>query len=181
MPTLKDFLNEIAALPVKDDAIVTDKTILREAIIAEYDAVNLYEQFASSTENEKIKKVMLDVAREEKEHIGEFMALLKEIDKDFEKDLEEGEEEVKELTESTKNKRHMKILTALDVEEMELNVLNKNEFKKILHSQAKKENVRTDIHASDMIERMSLKLAKETHRMLRKSLKFRNNFEPLKI
>jgi rubrerythrin len=41
-----------------------DKEILRAAIIAELDAVNIYEQMASLTKNKDIKAVLLDVAKE---------------------------------------------------------------------------------------------------------------------
>lgn len=73
------------------------KEILRVAIVAELDAINLYEQMASMTENEDIKKVLLDVAQEEKTHMGEFQTLLLREDKEQEKELEEGREEVEEL------------------------------------------------------------------------------------
>jgi rubrerythrin len=75
-----------------------DKEILRGGIIAEYDAINLYEQMASLAQNKHIKKVMLDVAREEKEHVGEFQTLLLQLDKQQVEEMKEGEEEVKELT-----------------------------------------------------------------------------------
>lgn len=76
-----------------------DKEILRVGIIAELDAVSLYEQLAAMTENEKIRKVLLDIAKEEKTHVGEFLALLLELDKEQEKELEEGKKEVKEILE----------------------------------------------------------------------------------
>ena len=53
-----------------------DKEILRAGIIAELDAVNLYEQMAALTENKHIRRILLDIAREEKTHVGEFQALL---------------------------------------------------------------------------------------------------------
>ena len=74
-----------------------DKEILRAAIIAELDAINLYEQMADMTRNGNIKKVLLDIAREEKTHVGEFQALLLMEDKEQEKELKEGKKEVKEL------------------------------------------------------------------------------------
>ena len=76
-----------------------DKEILRVGIIAELDAINLYEQMANMTENKNIKKVLLDIAKEEKTHVGEFQALLLKEDEEQEKELEEGKEEVDELTE----------------------------------------------------------------------------------
>jgi len=73
-----------------------DKEILRLGIIAELDAVNLYEQLAEKTKNQNIKKILLDIAKEEKTHVGEFQALLLELDKEQEKELEEGKKEVEE-------------------------------------------------------------------------------------
>jgi len=74
-----------------------DKEILRSAIIAELDAINLYEQMADMTKNKNIRKSLLDVAKEEKTHVGEFQALLLMEDKEQEKELEEGKKEVEEL------------------------------------------------------------------------------------
>lgn len=74
-----------------------DKEILRAAIIAELDAINLYEQLADMTQNKNIRKLLLDVAREEKTHVGEFQALLLMEDKQQEEELEEGKKEVEEL------------------------------------------------------------------------------------
>jgi rubrerythrin len=71
--------------------------ILRASIIAELDAINLYEQFAAATDNMLLKKVLLDVAKEEKTHVGEFQALLLELDKEHIEELKKGKEEVEEL------------------------------------------------------------------------------------
>ena len=75
-----------------------NKEILRVGIIAELDAVSLYEQMAAMTDNENIKKVILDIAKEEKTHVGEFQSLLLEEDKEQKKELEEGKKEVDEKT-----------------------------------------------------------------------------------
>jgi len=74
-----------------------DKEILRVGIIAELDAVSLYEQLAAMTDNEDVKKVLLDIAKEEKTHVGEFQTLLLKLDKEQEKELEKGKEEIEEL------------------------------------------------------------------------------------
>ena len=55
-----------------------DKEILRTGIIAELDAINLYEQMAAMTKDNDIKKILLDIAKEEKTHVGEFFTLLLE-------------------------------------------------------------------------------------------------------
>lgn len=97
----KLFLNEMMSRIPTDpsDDINNDKQILRTAIIAELDAVNLYEQFAANVKSEKIKKILLDIAKEEKTHVGEFEALLLELDKEQEEETKKGDEEVEEKTE----------------------------------------------------------------------------------
>jgi rubrerythrin len=74
-----------------------DKEILRAGIIAELDAINLYEQMASLTKSEAIKANLLDVAKEEKTHVGEFQALLLQLDSEQTDELEHGKREVEEL------------------------------------------------------------------------------------
>jgi rubrerythrin len=73
-----------------------NKEILRLAMIAELDAVNLYEQLAAKAESEDIRKILLDVAKEEKTHMGEFQALLLKFDGEQVKELEAGKKEVEE-------------------------------------------------------------------------------------
>ncbi|MEN3006419.1 MAG: ferritin family protein [Candidatus Methanosuratincola petrocarbonis] len=75
----------------------SDKEILRVGIIAELDAINLYEQLAAATENALLKKVLLDIANEEKVHVGEFQALLISLDNEYAPSLEKGKQEVSEL------------------------------------------------------------------------------------
>ena len=75
-----------------------EKEIIRVGIIAELDAINLYEQLAAMTENALLKKVLLDIALEEKVHVGEFQELLVRIDKEQGSSLDKGREEVSELS-----------------------------------------------------------------------------------
>lgn len=75
-----------------------DREILRAGLIAELDAISFYEQMAAKTNNEDIKKVLLDVAKEEKEHVGEFETLLLREDKEQVEEGKEGKEEVEEMT-----------------------------------------------------------------------------------
>jgi rubrerythrin len=77
----------------KEDA---DKEILRAGMIAELDAISLYEQLAATTERKDIKKVLLDIAKEEKTHFGEFQAMLLKNDKQQATELEKGKKEVEE-------------------------------------------------------------------------------------
>jgi rubrerythrin len=75
-----------------------DKEILRAGIMAELDAVSLYEQLAAMARKEEIRKILLDIAREEKTHVGEFQALLLKEDPEQAEELRAGEREVREKT-----------------------------------------------------------------------------------
>ena len=74
-----------------------DNELLRIGMIAELDAVNLYEQLAEMAENKDIKKVLLEIAKEEKTHMGEFEALLLELDDEQAQELINGQKEVKDI------------------------------------------------------------------------------------
>jgi rubrerythrin len=74
-----------------------DKEILRTGIIAELDAINLYEQMAAMTKHNDIKKTLLDIAKEEKTHVGEFLTLLLGKDREQGVELEKGKEEIQGL------------------------------------------------------------------------------------
>ena len=91
----------LSQIPIKIEKVekkLLNREILRVAIIAELDAVNLYEQLAAATTNENIRKVLLEIAREEKTHVGEFQALLLREDGEQVKELEKGRKEVEEIT-----------------------------------------------------------------------------------
>jgi rubrerythrin len=75
-----------------------NKEILRAAIIAELDAINFYEQMAALTTDKDIKNVLLDIAREEKTHVGEFQTLLLRLDAEQVKEMDHAKKEIKELT-----------------------------------------------------------------------------------
>ena len=93
----------MSKLPIKGDLSKMSKEdvnneILRVGMIAELDAVNLYEQLAAMTTDDNIKAILLDIAKEEKTHIGEFQALLLNRDKQQVEENEAGKKEVKEET-----------------------------------------------------------------------------------
>jgi rubrerythrin len=75
---------------------ISNREILRFAIIAEFDAISLYEQLAASTDSEAIREVLLDIAKEEKTHVGEFQTLLLREDEEQVQELKHGKEEVEE-------------------------------------------------------------------------------------
>ena len=77
----------------KDELVRT----IRYNIAAEFEAIQLYMQLHDSIDDALAKKVLLDIANEEKEHAGEFMRLLRYLSPDEENFYKEGEEEVEEM------------------------------------------------------------------------------------
>jgi rubrerythrin len=75
-----------------------DKELLRVGMIAELDAVSLYEQLAALTDSSDIKAVFLDIAKEEKTHMGEFEEMLLRLDKQQSNEISEAKKEVRKLT-----------------------------------------------------------------------------------
>ncbi|WP_129597008.1 ferritin family protein [Methanohalophilus profundi] len=76
-------LSEIPAILEELDPENIDKEVLRAAIIAEFDAVNIYEQMAGLTNDDDLRAVLLDIAREEKLHIVMFQSVLLEYDQEY--------------------------------------------------------------------------------------------------
>jgi rubrerythrin len=74
-----------------------DREILRAGMIAELDAINFYEQMAALTQSPDLKKILQDIAKEEKTHLGEFQTLLLRKDREQKEELKKGEKEVEEL------------------------------------------------------------------------------------
>ncbi len=92
-----EMMSKIPADLSKVEKEANKRQILRTAIMAELDAINLYDQMAASAEDSDVKKVLLEVAREEKTHIGEFQAMLLRFDREQVQELEKGKREVEEL------------------------------------------------------------------------------------
>lgn len=94
---LRDKLNELFRETPKFNEPVQDVEILRNAIIAELDAVNLYQFLARKSRDWRVKKVLLDVAKEEKTHIHEFEELLEMLDKEYKEEEENAESELENM------------------------------------------------------------------------------------
>ena len=91
----------LAKLPAELDNLdpkTLDQEILRAGVIAELDAINFYEQMAAKASDPIVKKVLYAVAKEEKEHVGEFESLLMKIDLEQAEEYEEGKKEVEEMS-----------------------------------------------------------------------------------
>ncbi len=95
----------MSTLPVdldKVDPKNIDQEILRAGIIAELDATSFYEQMAAKAQSQDIRKILLDIAKEEKTHMGEFQTLLLEEDSEQKEELEAGRKEVSEELQNEK-------------------------------------------------------------------------------
>jgi len=75
---------------------------IRFMIAAEYEAVQMYMQVVEATDNELAKRVLHDIADEERVHAGEFLRLLRELAPEEEQFYAEGAQEVEEEIESIK-------------------------------------------------------------------------------
>ncbi len=95
MEVLSEIPKGIGRLGAKEK----DIELLRIGIIAELDAINLYEQLAAEATDDRVKKLLLEIAREEKTHVGEFLEALKALDEEQVKELEKGAEEAREIFE----------------------------------------------------------------------------------
>lgn len=90
---------------MKSDRKLTDSELVRAirySMAAEFEAIQLYMQLAESTDNELAKKVLVDIADEEREHAGEFLRLLNELEPEEKKFYDHGLEEVEEMIEELK-------------------------------------------------------------------------------
>jgi rubrerythrin len=95
---MPEFCNPFTVM--KNDRKLTREELVRAIrfmIAAEYEAIQLYQQTAESTDDKLAKEVLIDIANEEKEHAGEFLRLLRELDADEETFYKEGYEEVEEM------------------------------------------------------------------------------------
>lgn len=87
---------EVEATELQDDREVL--RVLRQAVIAELDAANLYQQVADSLPNElrNIAELFNHVAEEELVHVGEFTRAIELLSKEDIASYEDGEKEVEE-------------------------------------------------------------------------------------
>lgn len=90
---------EISSLP---SGKLRDVQIARLAMIAEMDAMNLYESMVAQATDSDLKDVLQEVANEEKIHSGEFEYLLEKLDPEWDELEDEGEEEAEKSIEGDK-------------------------------------------------------------------------------
>jgi rubrerythrin len=96
---MPEFLNPFSGVVPRK---LTTKELIRAIrlnIAAEHEAVHVYMAHADATDDAFARKVLTDIANEEREHIGEFMELLRRLAPDEAEYLEAGRREVVEMAE----------------------------------------------------------------------------------
>ena len=81
-----------------DKYTTSDEISIRELLSDEHKAIASYEKLALETGDSRVAKVFLEIASEEKVHVAELEALLKEIGMSPSKEIvAKGESEVRDL------------------------------------------------------------------------------------
>jgi len=95
---MPEFVNPFSG-KVPDRKLTMEELIraIRLDLSAEQEAVHLYMAHAEATDNPLAKKVFIDIANEERVHIGEFTRLLSILTGDEDMLLEKGANEVDEM------------------------------------------------------------------------------------
>jgi rubrerythrin len=83
-------------VPRKMNAAELARAIMQD-IAAELDAVALYQAHIDATDDERAKKLLAHIRDDEKEHVGEFMALLEVLDPKQAEYLKKGKKEIAEM------------------------------------------------------------------------------------
>lgn len=95
---MPEFVNPFSGT-VPDRKLTKEELIraIRLNVAAEHEAIHLYMAHADATDHPLAKQVLIDIANEEREHVGEFNRLLEILTGDEAEWLEEGREEVDEM------------------------------------------------------------------------------------
>ena len=75
------------------DQDACEEIFLNSGIMAELEAINLYNTIASKTKNSEIKQLMQEISDEERMHVGEFQSLLHKLKPETYQLEKQGEEE----------------------------------------------------------------------------------------
>lgn len=97
---VKEAVDFVRPFPGKNpgDKVTEEEMVsaIRLALCAEEEATHLYNSIAEYVTDERVKKIMKDIATEEQVHAGELQKLLDEVvDNEVEK-MNEGKEEAEE-------------------------------------------------------------------------------------
>jgi rubrerythrin len=95
---MPEFLNPFSGMvPARKLTLEELIRAIRLDLCAEHEAVHLYLAHAEATEHPLAKKVLIDIANEERVHAGEFARLISILTADEDKFLAEGAAEVDEM------------------------------------------------------------------------------------
>ena len=97
---MPEFVNPFSG--VIPDRKMTKQELIRAIrlnIAAEHEAIHLYMAHADATDHPLARRVLIDVANEEREHVGEFLQLLRILTGDEDEWMSHGIAEVKEIQE----------------------------------------------------------------------------------
>ena len=75
--------------------VIPDLQLLRDGIIEEVKAISLYEQKAELAADPRVKRLFMDIAKEEKIHQQEFEGLIELMDPEY---VDAGEKAGEELS-----------------------------------------------------------------------------------
>jgi len=95
---MPEFVNPFSGA-VPDRKLTKSELIraIRLNVAAEHEAIHLYMAHADATDHALAKKVLIDIANEEREHVGEFNRLLEILTGDEAEWLADGRAEVDEI------------------------------------------------------------------------------------
>jgi len=92
-----EFLNPFSGLVPRKMTREELIRAIRLNVAAELEAVHLYLAHADAAEDELARKVLIEVANEERQHMGEFLEVLRRLAPDEQHFLDVGQGEVKAL------------------------------------------------------------------------------------
>ncbi|MGQ9600719.1 MAG: ferritin family protein [Anaerolineae bacterium] len=95
---MPEFVNPFSG-KIPDRKLTHEELIraIRLNLAAEHEAVHLYMAHAEATDHPLARKVLIDIANEERVHAGEFERLLEILTGDEDRWLAEGRQEVDEM------------------------------------------------------------------------------------
>jgi len=92
-----DFSNPFGTMVPRKMTVDELTRAIMQNIAAELDAVALYQAHIDATDDERAKKMLAHIRDDEKEHVGEFLALLEILDPRQAEYIKKGKAELAEL------------------------------------------------------------------------------------
>lgn len=101
--TVPEFVNPFSGMVPRKMSKEELIRALRLNLAAEEEAVHLYLAHADATDHPLARKVLIDIANEERVHVGEFLRLIEILAEDEKDFLQQGAREVDELAQGDKS------------------------------------------------------------------------------